>query len=188
MCHFADYPLLWTKLMWSAQVHEVNMVSVHIWTCRGKMDPPKLVLLWTNFFYKLGFPELCLLQKIWTTSTGEKQTLNIFFVCKILTSGLSRGFPRFLETTQACQFSSAQCTLASFPVELYAAFISMYIGQFLWLLYKATEAYWWKPVIQFSGYASVDTLSSKFTTIDMHWFTFMWLAYSGNKFRVCPNI
>ena len=45
---------------------------------------------------------------------------------------------RFLETTQACKFSSTQCTVASFPAESHAAFDSAYIVQlFSQMLRKA---------------------------------------------------
>ena len=47
------------------------------------------------------------------------------------------GLLRFLETTQACTFSSTQCTVAHFPAELHAAFISVYIAQVLRTLHKA---------------------------------------------------
>ena len=55
-----------------------------------------------------------------------------------------RGFLGFLEIRCASSCSSTQCTVASFLVKMYAA----YIVRFLWTLHKATEAYWWKPVIQ----------------------------------------
>ena len=56
---------------------------------------------------------------------------------------------------------------------------------------RLTGTYWWKPVTQFSEYASMDTtniLSSHFMIVDKHRFALMWLVYSRNKFfRVGPE-
>ena len=42
-----------------------------------------------------------------------------------------------------------------------------------------------KAVIHFSRYATVNSTN----VLSSHWFCFIWLAYSGNKFfRVGPNI
>ena len=76
-------------------------------------------------------------------------------------------------------------------MELHAAFISAYIV--CERCVRPTKTYWWKPVIQFSRYATVDTtnvLSSYFMTVDMHRFAFLWLVhmYSRNKFfRMGPK-
>ena len=98
------------------------------------------------------------------------------------------GLLRFLEPNQASKFSNT-CTVASFPVELHTAFISAYIV--CERCVRPTKSYWWKPLIQFSGYDTVDTtnvLSSYFMTVDMHRFAFLWLVYSRNKFfRMGPK-
>ena len=88
-----------------------------------KTDPPKLFPPRTNFSINKDPLELILLQnmdsvwKIWTTSHRLKKTRKpwTYFICKIWTSGVSRRFPRLLETAQARQFSSTQCTVVSFP-------------------------------------------------------------------------
>ena len=87
--------------------------------------------------------------------------------------------------------SAAHKIQASFPAEPHTAFDSAYIAQlFCEHCVRPTKAYWWKPITQLSGYASVDTtnvLSSYF--VEMHRFALMWLLYSRNKFfRVGPNI
>ena len=86
---------------------------------------------------------------------------------QIWTSGISRGVLRFLEATQACQFSSTQYTVASFR--------SHSIQSLQQTLQEATEMYQQKTKKQ---------KPVRYTT-DMQWFAFInfvWLAYSKNKF------
>ena len=75
--------------------------------------------------------------------------------------------------------------VASFPVEPHTAFIICTLYNFCKHCVRPTEAYWWKPVIQFSRCATVDTtnvLSSYFMTVDMHRDAFKWLVYSRSTF------
>ena len=106
------------------------------------------------------------------------------WTCKIWTSGLSRGLLRFLETTQVQQHTM-YCSLIPSGTTHCICF-HVHCSRTL------CEPHWWKLVIQFSRYASVDTtnvLSGYFMTVDMHGSAFMWLVYSRNKFfRVSPNI
>ena len=112
-----------------------------------------------------------------------------YFTCKTWTSGISRKFPRFLETTQARQFSSTQCTVVSFPAARNTQFprtlCKVCDERTFRTLHGAAEAYSWKAVIHLSRYATVNSTN----VLSSHWFSFVWLAYSGNKFfRVGPNI
>ena len=87
-----------------------------------KKDPPKLVPPGTNFSInkepsgtyftaKYGLP----LKNLDYLPQMKERRPSMYFTCKTWTSGISRRFPRFLETTQARQFSSMQCTVVSFP-------------------------------------------------------------------------
>ena len=91
-----------------------------------KMDSSKLFLpgtifffyrqgpsLWTYFSVKYG---LACSEKFGPPSGAEiMQTPGTYFTCKIWPVAYLGGFLRFLEATQSCQFSSTQCTVASFP-------------------------------------------------------------------------
>ena len=112
-----------------------------------------------------------------------------YFTCETWASGISRRFPRFLETTQARQFSSTQYTVVSFPVERKSHFprtmCKVCDERTFRTLRGAAEAYSWKAVIHFSRYAIVNSTKIRSSP----WFSFVWLSYSGSKFfRVGPNI
>ena len=122
------------------------------------------------------------LWEIWTTSQRRPWT---YFTCKTWTSGISR---RFLETTQACQFSSMQYTVVSFPAarKIHFSRTSCKVcnERTFQRLCGAVEAYSWKPVIHLSRYATVNSTD----VLSSHWSSFVWLAYSGSKFvRVGPR-
>ena len=83
--------------------------------CHGKNGPPPQN--WfppgTNFSINKDPLELILLQNM--DSLSKERRPSTYFTCKIWTTGIPTRFPMFLEITQACQFSSTQCTVVSFP-------------------------------------------------------------------------
>ena len=111
-----------------------------------------------------------------------------YFTRNIWTSGVSRRFPRLLElTTQACQFTSTQCTVVSFP----AVRNTQYPRNLHCAKFTANARF--KRCVGPLRYThekqSFNFLDMQLWTLLMSWFSFVWLAYSGNKFfRVGPNI
>ena len=79
---------------------------------------------------------------------------------QIWTSGISRGVLRFLEATQACQFSSTQYTVASFRPHS--------VQSLQQTLQEASEMYQQKKKQQ-------QKKTVRYTT-DMQWFAFICLA------------
>ena len=96
---------------------------------------------------------------------------------------------RFLEATQAYKFST-QCTVASFPAEPHAAFISAYhCTNFCEHCARPTEGILMENSHSVFYVDTTNVLSSYFMTVNMHRFPFMRMVYSGNQFfRVGPNI
>ena len=81
-------------------------------TVMVKMDPPKLVPPGTYFIAKYGLP----LKNLDHLPEMKQRRPSTYFTCKTWTSSILGGFQlRFLETTQARQFSSSQYTVVSFP-------------------------------------------------------------------------
>ena len=95
--------------------------------------------------------------KIWTTShRWKKVEPENVLLTRFGPVAYLGGLLRFLETTQACKFSSTLCTVASFPGCIRFHVISYTTQLLLWMLRKANRGILMKPVIQFSEYASVD--------------------------------
>ena len=86
---------------------------------------------------------------------------------QIWTSGISRGVLRFLEATQACQFSSTQYTVASFRPHS--------VQSLQQTLQEASEMYQQKK-----NNNKKKQLDTPLTCNDLP--SFVWLAHSENKF------
>ena len=88
-----------------------------------KIDPPKLVLPGTNFSINKDPPELTCFIARYGLPLKNLDHLPVMHCRPLEHISLAKfgpvvyvgGFPGFLETTQAQQFSSTQATVASFP-------------------------------------------------------------------------
>ena len=110
----AKDPLLLFTSMPSMDIYNNSMQA-----CHGKNGPPKLFPPGT-----CGLP----LDHLRIPQMKERGTWT-YFTCKTWTSGISRRFLRFLETTQTRQFSSTQCNVVSFPAARNTYAVSAYIVQ-----------------------------------------------------------
>ena len=101
---------------------------------RHKMDPPNWFPPFpgTYFTAKYGLP----LKNLDHLPQMKKVDPERISLAKFRPVAYQGGLLRFLEATQACMFSSTQCTVPSFPAELHTAFVSVYIAQFLSTLRK----------------------------------------------------
>ena len=165
------------------------------------MDAPNWFPLELYNFLINKAPRTFLLQnmdslwKIWTISHRWKKNLGPEHISLAKFGPVASfcGFWKLLRQVSSAAHnvlkphSRWNCTLHSFPCTL---------RKFWERCVRPTVAYWWKPVIHFSRYATVDTtnaLSSYFMTIDMHRFAFMaglqWeqIFQSGSKYfrKIC---
>ena len=125
------------------------------------MEPPKIGFPRTDFFDKLD-PRTLFYCKMWTPAEKFWPTSHMQmkkhrpWTLKFGPVAYLGRLLRFLETIpiQAHKFSSTQCTSCIHTLHSIVPKLCKYFCE---CCVRPTEACWWKPVTQFSGYATVDT-------------------------------
>ena len=160
------------------------------------MDPSKLVPPGTNFLINTDPPELILLQnmdslwKIWTTSHRWKNVdaehISFAKLGPMVYLGGFWGFWKLLRPVSSAARNVLYSHSQPYATVSFRAHCAKFVTNTLFdTLRGAAEAYSWKADIRFCRYATVNSTN----VLSSHWFSFVWLVYSGNKFfRVGPNI